>query len=588
MLMLWVSSQSFAQNARSSLVTADLASSLNRSRNDPSNGGDANKKTLYYTPWNGRFPLWYKGRRLAFRRQYQAGDFSSREEVSISCFGKSPQILKELLSECRTEYANLVRGKTCIYEHQDGTWTRSAVVNRKRIETVVLNRSGKRKLLKDIKDFLDPTSQRWYSNRDIPYRRGYLLYGPPGTGKSSLSKAIAGHFSLNIYILSLSAIINEATLTGLFRKLPSRCVILLEDVDAVSSNRDAETEDSRQIVAPSREREPASEKVSLSALLNVIDGVASHEGRILIMTTNHITRLDEALIRPGRVDQKVELGLADKKMTADLFRLVFKPMEGDVALPEDAQSGGLVGEDEKVPEAAWSQNEEAEVERLAEEFAAEVPQLEFSPAEILSFLSGYRKSPEEAIGNVSKLIEAKSKALRMAPAEMVHSGHPLSLPPSNTPPNSPGLSPVAILNDDKEIANAITAMRIAPTASPFQAPSSQTPLGSPPPSLSTETTSATSCPPTPCQTPPPKEPSSQAVIVQFAQEFLDIVKSLSTKQGPPTPPPTAADKVESEEPKARASTLEFKKVNEVYVYAGLQFNLARTNTIQLGQKGIQV
>jgi len=62
----------------------------------------------------------YKGRLLVFRRQYQAREFSSREEASISCFSKSPQILKELLSECRTEYANLVQDKTCIYKHQDG------------------------------------------------------------------------------------------------------------------------------------------------------------------------------------------------------------------------------------------------------------------------------------------------------------------------------------------------------------------------------------------------------------------------------------------------------------------------------------
>jgi chaperone BCS1 len=60
------------------------------------------------------------------------------------------------------------------------------------------------------------------------------------------------------------------------------------------------------------------------------------------MTTNHITRLDEALIRPGRVDKKVKLGLADKKITADLFYLVFMPVKGGVALPEDAQSDVLV------------------------------------------------------------------------------------------------------------------------------------------------------------------------------------------------------------------------------------------------------
>jgi chaperone BCS1 len=230
---------------------------------------------------------------------------------------------------------------------------RSAVVNRKRIEMVVLNESEKGKLLKDIKVFLSRTSQQWYSNRDIPYRRGYLLYGPPGTGKSSLRKSIAGRFDLDVYILGLSAI-NEVNLTSLFTKFPSRCVIRLEDVDAVSSDWDAETEDSCQIVAPSLERKTASGKVPLSAVLSAIDGVASHEGRTLIMTTNHITRLNEALIRPGRIDKKVELGLGDKEVTADLFRLIFKPIEGDIFPAEDAQSDVLAGQGRKVPEATRS------------------------------------------------------------------------------------------------------------------------------------------------------------------------------------------------------------------------------------------
>jgi chaperone BCS1 len=412
--MLWISSQSFAQNARSSLVTTDLASSLNRSRNDSSNGGDANKKTLYYTPWNGRFFMRYKGRLLVFRREHRAGEFSSREEVSISCFGRSPQVIKALLSECCTEYAKLVQDKTCLYEHQDGTWTRSAVSNIRRISTVILDESKKKELLENITDFLNPTSQQWYSDRGIPYRRGYLLYGPPGTGKSSLSCALAGVFGLDIYVLTLSSI-NQDTLRSLFDKLPSRCVILLEDIDAVSSNRSRDAEiDSRQIATSSlpQESKSATGKVSLSALLNVIDGVGSQEGRILIMTTNYITRLDEALIRPGRVDKRVELGLADEKMTADLFCVVFKPVEGGVALLEDAQLDVLAREDH---EAATSQREEdvKGVGRLAKEFAARVPELKFSPAEILSFLLEYRQSPEEAIDNVEQLttkpIEAKSK-----------------------------------------------------------------------------------------------------------------------------------------------------------------------------------
>jgi hypothetical protein len=160
------------------------------------------------------------------------------------------------------------------------------------------------------------------------------------------------------------------------------------------------TKNARSLLATTElasSRESKSCKVSLSALLNVIDGLGSQEGRILIMTS-----LDEALIRPGRVDKKVELGLADKKITADIFRLIFKPVEGDAGPPENARSDGLVREDGNVPEAAWSKNEEAEVERLAEQFAVKVPELEFSPAELQSFLLWNKHSLRIAVDNVNQ------------------------------------------------------------------------------------------------------------------------------------------------------------------------------------------
>ncbi|KAH6670568.1 mitochondrial chaperone bcs1 [Halenospora varia] len=368
MFMIWVSSQSFAQHARSSLATTKLASALTRFRR--SNDRDTKQKTIYYTPWNGCFFIRYNGHLLVFRRDYQAGEFNSQEEVSVSCFSRSPQILKELLTECYAEYSKLVQGKTSLYEHRDGAWERSIASDIRSILTVILNKGTK--------------------------REGHLLYGPPRTGKSSLSLSVAGDFGLDIYFLNLSAISNEDSLRNLFAKLLSHCVILLEDIDT---------------------SKPVSGKVYLSALLNVVDGVASQEGRILIMTTNHITHLNEALIRPGRVDKKFELGLADKKMTAKLFCYIFKPIEGDVALPKDAQSDVLVrsGENREVHEATMSpEGEVKRVEQLAQEFAARVPELEFSPAELLSFLIGYRQSPEEVVDNVElwmmRIREERKKA----------------------------------------------------------------------------------------------------------------------------------------------------------------------------------
>ena len=98
------------------------------------------------------------------------------------------------------------------------------------------------------------------------------------------------------------------------------------------------------------------------------------------------------------MDKKVELGLANKKMTADLFCVVFKPIEGGVALLKNAQSDVLVQE-----EAARSQRKEVErVEQLAKEFVARVPELKFSPAEIQSFLLVNKQSPGMAVANVDR------------------------------------------------------------------------------------------------------------------------------------------------------------------------------------------
>ena len=82
---------------------------------------------------------------------------------------------------------------------------------------------------------LPMTHKERFINLGIKPPKGVLLYGPPGTGKSSLSSSIINYFGLNIYILSLSTI-NEANLKSLFNKLPSRYIILLKDINAMSLN----------------------------------------------------------------------------------------------------------------------------------------------------------------------------------------------------------------------------------------------------------------------------------------------------------------------------------------------------------------
>lgn len=489
MLMTWVASQNFSQRARRFVVNTSLNSRSwyvmwsnwhedddegDEGEDEESTSRRGKKKALAYTPTFGSHWFWYKGRLLIFRRSENRDSSaflpaSEREEISVSCFGRNPWVLKELLHEARTQYLKKDQQKTLIYRgtvkagggSAEPCWQRCLARSSRPFSTVILNEKVKSDLIADVKDYLDPATRTWYSNRGIPYRRGYLLHGPPGTGKSSLSLALAGHFKMRIYIVSLSSISsNEENLASLFAELPRRCVVLLEDIDTAglthtrddqegsddgaseNGNNDADgsgssggtkSRDPRKRSASTANANNNSGRLSLSGLLNILDGVASQEGRVLIMTTNHVEKLDKALIRPGRVDMIVKFDRADHGMVAAIFQAIFAPLEGDdlaaAAAAKAAVDGAKVrnlGEDElaaqkkKAEEAARHKEKvTAEVKVLAERFADKIPAHEFSPAEIQGFLLKNKRTPERAVETAEEWVvearkEKKEKELKDA------------------------------------------------------------------------------------------------------------------------------------------------------------------------------
>lgn len=455
MLMAWVAQQKFAKGARRFVVNTNLNSRswyLWRWDDDedegPTEGDDSSasdgkkKKALAYTPTFGSHFFWYKGRVCIFRRDkgrdQQAGFMmvSEREEISISCFGRDPWLLKELLLEARTQFTQRDEHKTLIYRGTipagttTPTWQRCLARASRPFSTVILNDKVKQDLIDDVQDYLNPATRRWYSNRGIPYRRGYLLYGPPGTGKSSLSLALAGFFKMRIYIVSLSSVTsNEENLSTLFAELPRRCVVLLEDIDTAGLThtredkaKDASGDSKDDDMVPGQLTKgtgPTNNtnnngRLSLSGLLNILDGVASQEGRVLIMTTNHVDKLDKALIRPGRVDMIVKFDLADTGMISSIFRAIFAPLEGDdkplavgdAKAPQDP-------EEVKQRVAADKARRDAitvDIERLADDFAARVPAHEFSPAELQGFLMKNKRDAKGAVsGAEAWVVEARKE-----------------------------------------------------------------------------------------------------------------------------------------------------------------------------------
>ncbi|KAJ5703246.1 P-loop containing nucleoside triphosphate hydrolase protein [Penicillium malachiteum] len=368
MLVDWIADQPFVHNAHSLIARV-------RSTQRTSNLYSTKKKPVTFSPWDGSFLFWYKGHLLVLHCHVR----EHREDLRISSIGLNANILKSLLEECREKYLKDTQRKVSVFEHRDGEWKKARLRPVRPISTVIMDNELKSDVLKDVDDFLDQDMQGWYAERGIPYKRGYLLFGPPGTGKSSFSLSLAGKHELDIYTLQLSNI-SDSTLMKLFSDLPPHCIVLLEDVDTAGVGR-------RDSVDADHDNESKS-AVTLSGLLNVLDGVSSQEGRILIMTTNHIEHLDEALIRPGRSDKKIHFKLADRNISTQLFRTVFKQ------LPNQKQCN--------------EEYDDETIEAFARDFASKVPDQVFSPAEVLSFLLECKKSPSDAVSCVESWV-AKAK-----------------------------------------------------------------------------------------------------------------------------------------------------------------------------------
>lgn len=344
-------------------------------------------------------------------------------------------MLKELLLEARAQYMKkdndntLIYRGTCVGLRAEPTWRRCLARASRPLSTVILSEAKKKTLVEDLSDYLAPSTRRWYSNRGIPYRRGYLLYGPPGTGKSSLSLALAGHFGMRIYIVGLNSISsNEENLSNLFAELPRRCVVLLEDIDTAGLTNTRETSTPPANLTENGEASKSNQpdkpanldtfgRLSLSGLLNILDGVASQEGRVLIMTTNHLDKLDSALIRPGRVDMAIEFGRADGDIAASIFTAIYTKLEGEEGeeAGEEADEGGSEPGVERLE--AKGVTEQDEIETLALQFAAKIPADEFSPAEVQGYLLRHKRSARDAVRNADSWVAELRKQKKKGSAQ---------------------------------------------------------------------------------------------------------------------------------------------------------------------------
>lgn len=378
-------------------------------------------RSLTYVPEVGSYNFWFGWHRMTFERVSTYTE--QRDNKDRRMLMQGPAGTETIVMSCTSPFSGAkpiqdflrhvqaipaAHRTTTIFrpDTDNFMWDQGITRPSRYLNAVTLDQKVKDDLVKDIQTYLSPATRKYYANRGIPYRRGYLFYGTPGCGKTSFSNALAGHFGLNIYMFSLSnSAMTDAILEMLFEQLPSRCIVLLEDIDSAGLKR----EDMREELSEKRKRKRVKQvyvdrngcripdedineeeevvrvtNVTLSGLLNVLDGIRSKEGMITIMTSNSPDHLDPALVRPGRIDKKILFGFCSTEVIASLFKHIFE------RAPEEIAEGDTVDA------------EKHDIPALATTFASRVPANKLSPAEVQGFLLMHRADPVAAVDEVAE------------------------------------------------------------------------------------------------------------------------------------------------------------------------------------------
>lgn len=258
--------------------------------------------------------FWYRGWPVRMvRSRVEANQTAeAKEDITLTILGRSHKLFSALYNTVLADSENDT-AKTLTTYIWDGYWNERGSSQYKRgMNTVHLPAETKSALVSHIDAFR--TGKTWCVDNGIPWRTGVLLFGPPGTGKTSICRAIASKYGRKLYVFNLKSMTDSSLLEAV-GYLPIGAVGVMEDIDALGiadtretgvGNGEEEEEEKNGRYASGRPREAVG-SVTLSGLLNAIDGPATGEGHILIATTNYPERLDPALVRSGRFDLKLKI-----------------------------------------------------------------------------------------------------------------------------------------------------------------------------------------------------------------------------------------------------------------------------------------
>lgn len=284
----------------------------------------------------GRHFFVYAGRPfwLEFSRVEKGGStFNLIYQIRLTALGRSRARLLQLIEEFRYRPKPNMLG---VFGWSGGGWSRLGDVLLRPLGSVVVKQAIKDELVANLRQWSQ--SRDWYEQRGLPYKLTCVLKGRPGTGKTSLIKALASHFRMNLCVLNLASMSDQSFERAL-ADTPTKSIIVIEDFDSSAATQ------SRKGMKPKEEREadapddPWQGGLTLSGILNALDGVISLDGKIIFLTTNVYEAIDPALLRKGRVDFTYELAPLGDAEVREYVRVMFPEAE----IPQVVRFADILG-----------------------------------------------------------------------------------------------------------------------------------------------------------------------------------------------------------------------------------------------------
>ncbi|KAF8872803.1 hypothetical protein CPB84DRAFT_1798978 [Gymnopilus junonius] len=381
---IWSRSRNFRVNATSSMQQWSVKLESKKQEKDDNDEDHAEYVPTYDQPqlfkWKGYW-VQVSQREDSF---YEPGK-PYRKLLYLTMYTRDMGALSAMVEEARKRYLKTSRPHVMVHTADQKTYGSDSPWNgTKRKPEGVLD-----SLIEDAREFIAAE----IGTATLAFRIAGAIYSMASRHWKKFDNLF--FFFLPCYASQLannrSVSVDDSILAQAVARMPKQGIFLIEDIDCAFPSRenvdDDENDwsDSPMGYNGQRGRGGARSAVTLSGLLNVLDGVASEEGKIFFATTNYVDHLDPALLRPGRIDKKFQYKLATREQAVALF-LRFYPVWG--------KSVHLT-----------PSKKQAILRSLSEKFGDSVPEHEFSTAELQGFLLSCKQNPERAVEEIPKWVE---------------------------------------------------------------------------------------------------------------------------------------------------------------------------------------